>query len=137
MAGIEARDLVLFQWDDDKQEFENEYILKESIKVLLENELKLMKVTNWNVLIPTSLDFLQHSFQFATFASRLHFYVNDIPKSKGGQSTLMHRRYDRRLFFQAVSILDKAVMDYQHLEFASSLLAAAVFYITIKKESNF
>jgi hypothetical protein len=44
----------------------------------------------------------------------------------------MHQRYDTMLFAKAASILDQAVMDYESLNFSSSILAAAVFWKVLK-----
>ena len=138
MAGIQAQDLVLFQWDEDLPENTNVDLLEDAVRILLKNELTLMKGTDWNILIPTPLDFLHHCFQFATFGYWKNlFYVNDIPKEKGGQYSLMHRRYRKSFFFKGCSILDKAVMDYQHHEFTSSILAAAIFWKVVKNEGKF
>ena len=116
----------------------NSWILRDSVRILLENEMSLMKITNWDILIPTPLDFLHHCFQFATYGiGKPLFYVNDIPKEKGGQFSLMHRRYRKCFFFKGCSILDKAVMDYQHHEFTSSILAAAIFWKVVKNEGKF
>ena len=136
MAGVEAKDLVIFLWDDDLPEHENTTQAEDAVRVLLKNEMKLMNAMDWNLCIPTALDFLHHSFQFATIACPDLFYTSDFPIEKGGQCSLMNRRYSRELFFKGASILDKCVMDYQHLEFVSSLLAAAVFYKVIMNEST-
>ena len=70
MAGIQAKELVLFQWDEDLPENTNVDILEDAVRILIQNELALMKITNWNILIPTPLDFLHHCKPL--------FYVNDI-----------------------------------------------------------
>ena len=79
MAGIQAKELVLFQWDEDLPENTNVDILEDAVRILLEKEISLMKITNWDILIPTPLDFLHHCFQFATYGiGKPLFYIIDI-----------------------------------------------------------
>ena len=69
MAGIEAKDLVLFQWDEDLPEKANLEILEDAVETIRENELRLMKSLDWNGMeLNTPIPF--HSIPICSFHQR-------------------------------------------------------------------
>ncbi len=117
---------------------ENQANIDFAKKFLLKYEFKLMKLMDWNVMLPTPLDFLRHSFQFAAlFEGSL--YNSDLPdmlfdsRYERGADTVLHQKYDTMMFAQAAAIIDRAVMDYHSLNFLGSQIAAAVFWMIYPK----
>jgi hypothetical protein len=130
---------VEFVWDEESMTpQENQANIDFAKKFLLKYEFKLMKLMDWNVMLPTPLDFLRHSFQFAAlFEGSL--YNSDLPdmlfdsRYERGADTVLHQKYDTMMFAQAAAIIDRAVMDYHSLNFLGSQIAAAVFWMIYPK----
>lgn len=96
------------------------------------------KVMKWDILIPSPMTFLKHSFQIATISTGKDFpdrlqhdwlFLYDSRLNRGRDPILM-QIFDTMDFSRAAAILDLAVADYGSLQFAGSQLAAAVFYIS-------
>ncbi len=91
-------------------------------------------------MLPTAIDFLRHSFQFAALYTQSED-MTPLPemlyesREEQGNDTVLHQRFDTMLFAQACSILDRAVIDYQSIEFLGSQLAAGVFWKTYGLEN--
>lgn len=83
--------------------------------------------------LPTPLDFLRQGIQnsciiFKKFASKeIPEYLYDS-RCELSANTMMHPKFDGMIFARAASILDKAVADYESLQFSASILAAAVLW---------
>ncbi|KAJ3369935.1 hypothetical protein HDU91_006735 [Kappamyces sp. JEL0680] len=134
--------LVEFMWDEEAMSpEENQRNLEQAKRFLLKYECKLMKLMKWNVMLPTSIDFLRHSLQFAmlfegkTCSERLSAPLYDS-RDERGNDTVFHQKFDTLLFAQAAAILDKAAIDYHSLPFLGSQLAAAAFWMVYPKDGS-
>lgn len=89
---------------------------------------------NWDVILPTSFDFLRHNLQYAALYSGQVSYAR-LPsmlyesREERSAKTVMHQRYDTLVFARAAAILDQAMLDYDSLAIVGSVLAAAVFWL--------
>ncbi|KAJ2995978.1 hypothetical protein HDV02_000264 [Globomyces sp. JEL0801] len=123
--------LIEFMWDENEPNEVNEKQMELGKMFLLKYEYKLMKIMNWDLLLPTPLDFLQHALQFATFVEPPTYYEdlpNELVESRDRCTTIQHQRYCTMQFSHAVTILDQSVLDYRSLSFPPSVLAATAFY---------
>lgn len=120
---------------------ENQANIDYAKKFLLKYEYKMMKLMNWNVMLPTPLDFLRHSLQFAAISEGVPdecCLPEGIPNpcEERGADTILHQKYSTMMFARAAAILDRAAMDYYSLNFLGSQIAAAVFWIVYPKRGS-
>jgi hypothetical protein len=133
---------VEFVWDEEiMTPQENQANIDFAKKFLLKYEYKMMKLMNWNVMLPSPLDFLRHSLQFAALLEGIPkecYLPEGIPNplEDRGADTVLHQKYDTMMFACAAAILDRAAMDYYSLSFLGSQIAAAVFWIVYPKKGS-
>lgn len=127
--------LVQFLWDEQNcTPLENFKQKEAATRFLLKYEFKLVKIMKCDLLYPNALDFLRHAYQFATLHTPM--VQEPIPlmlfdsRTETSSNSVLHPQYNTMAFVKAADILDKVIMDVVSLNFAPSLLAAAVFWKT-------
>ena len=97
---------------------------------------------NWDIFLPTPIDFLNHAFQFAAIHDEEPEFLEDVPAEfynsreaelLSSQSAL-HPKFDIMLFIRAATILDNAVLDFESTSFTGSELASGIFWIVYPHE---
>jgi hypothetical protein len=109
----------------------------------MQGKLLLTKHLNWDVFLPTPIDFLKHAFHFAAiFEGEDQIPWGDVPPAfynsrvaeKSSSNSVLHPRFEIMLFIRAATILDNAVLDFGSSSFTGSELASGIFYIVFPHE---
>ena len=96
---------------------------------------------NWDVILPTSIEFLRHNLQYAALWEEvpetgvLPDVIRD-PLADRQANTVFHQKYDTMMFARGAVILDRAALDYHSLNFRQSQIAAAVFWMIYPKKGS-